>query len=74
MEWSKHYEWVLNMVHVGVHVVDKNGMTVFYNQTMADIDGMEREKVIGKTIFHLYPSLTGETSTLNSALKEASKQ
>lgn len=70
MEWSKHYEWVLNIVHVGVHVVDKNGTTVFYNQTMADIDGMEREKVLGKTIFHLYPSLTSETSTLNLALKK----
>ncbi|MFN7249812.1 MAG: sigma-54 interaction domain-containing protein [Anaerobacillus sp.] len=70
MEWSKHYEWVLNMVHVGVHVVDKKGTTVFYNQTMADIDGMERENVLGKTIFHLYPSLTSETSTLNLALKK----
>lgn len=70
MEWSKHYEWVLNIVHVGVHVVDKNGTTVFYNETMAEIDGMEREKVLGKTIFHLYPSLTSETSTLNLALKK----
>lgn len=73
MDWSKHFEWVLNMVDVGVHVVDKNGTTVFYNQTMADIDGMERVNVIGKTIFHLYPSLTVETSTLNLALKKGIK-
>ncbi|RXI96690.1 PAS domain S-box protein [Anaerobacillus alkaliphilus] len=70
MEWSKHYEWVLNLVHVGVHVVDKNGHTVFYNQTMAEIDGMNRENVIGKPFFELYPSLTVETSTINLALKK----
>lgn len=73
MEWSKHYEWVLNLVNVGVHVVDKEGMTVFYNQTMAEIDGMARENIVGKTIFQLYPSLTVETSTLNLALKKGVK-
>ncbi len=68
MQWSNHYEWILTMLNVGVHVVDQKGMTVFYNETMADIDGLKREKVLGKSIFALYPSLTMETSTLNLAL------
>ncbi|WP_209122276.1 sigma-54-dependent Fis family transcriptional regulator [Alkalihalobacillus sp. BA299] len=68
MEWSSHIEFVLNKTNEGVHIVDKDGFTVFYNQTMADIDGLSREKVIGKNIFQLYPSLTVETSTLNKAL------
>ncbi len=69
MRWSAHFESILNMVNVGVHVVDKKGMTVYYNETMAIIDGLEPNNVIGKTIFQLYPSLTVETSTLNLALK-----
>jgi arginine utilization regulatory protein len=68
MQWTTHYEWILNMVSVGIHVVNQDGITVFYNQTMADIDGMDRRTVVGKSIFELYPSLTSETSTLNLAL------
>ena len=70
MQWSAHFESILNMVNVGVHVVDKRGMTVYYNETMAIIDGLEQNNVIGKTIFQIYPSLTVETSTLNLALKK----
>ncbi|OIJ19237.1 Fis family transcriptional regulator [Anaerobacillus alkalidiazotrophicus] len=70
MQLSKHYEWILNKVNIGVHVVDSQGVTTFYNQTMADIDGLVRETVLGKNIFQLYPSLTSETSTLNLALSK----
>lgn len=73
MKWSAHFDSILNMVNVGVHVVDKDGMTVYYNETMALIDGLHRKNVVGKTIFQLFPSLTLETSTLNLALKNGTK-
>ncbi|MGO4889698.1 sigma-54 interaction domain-containing protein [Anaerobacillus sp. MEB173] len=73
MQLSSHFEWVLHQINEGVHMVDKDGITVFYNQAMADIDGLSPEKVIGKNIFHLYPSLTAETSTLNMALSKGEK-
>lgn len=66
--WSPQFEWILQMMNVGVHIVNRSGQTVFYNEMMAQIDGMEREQVLGKNIFHLYPSLTNESSTLYLAL------
>jgi len=66
---SHYFEWILKMVDVGIHLVDRNGITVFYNDKMAEIDGLDRMQVIGKSIFHLYPSLTHETSTLVQVLQ-----
>jgi arginine utilization regulatory protein len=63
------FEKLLNIVDVGVHLIDQDGITVFYNDKMAEIDGLGREQVLGKSIFHLYPSLTAETSTLAKALR-----
>lgn len=66
---SKHYEWILNRIDIGVHLINQDGMTLFYNEKMADIDGLKREQVIGNKLFHLYPSLTEETSTLVQVLQ-----
>ncbi|WP_245590482.1 sigma-54 interaction domain-containing protein [Aneurinibacillus terranovensis] len=63
-QWSDHLEWLLGMINIGVHIVGKDGTTVFYNNKMAEIDGLERESVEGKSVFHLFPSLTDESSTL----------
>lgn len=66
--WSDYMEWLLGMVNVGVHLVDKNGTTVFFNEKMAAIDGLRRKDVLGRNIFQLFPSLTNENSTLIRAL------
>ena len=72
-QWTSQFEWILNIINVGVHIVDKQGETVFYNETMAGIDGLKREEVLGKNIFQLYPSLTDETSTLYLALAKGTQ-
>ncbi|MGM0882910.1 MAG: sigma-54 interaction domain-containing protein [Bacillota bacterium] len=66
---SDHFKWILNMIDIGVHLIDHDGITLFYNDKMAEIDGLKREQVIGKKLFHLYPSLTDETSTLVHVLQ-----
>lgn len=66
---SLYFEKILNIVDVGVHLIDREGTTVFYNDKMAEMDGFEREQVLGRNIFDLYPSLTHETSTLAKALR-----
>ena len=55
---------ILQSVEEGIHVVDENGTTVFYNQAMADLEGMQSEDVIGKNLLDVFPSLTSDTSTL----------
>lgn len=72
-EWLKQVEWILNNIDVGVHLVDRNGTTVFYNRTMADIDGIDQEQALGQNFFHLFPSLTDETSTLHHVLETGEK-
>ncbi|SFS70013.1 sigma-54-dependent Fis family transcriptional regulator [Paenibacillus sp. BC26] len=66
---SDYFEKILNTIDVGVHFIDQEGNTVFYNDKMAEIDGLDREQVLGKNILHLYPSLTQETSTLEKVLQ-----
>lgn len=63
-EASNYFEQMLNMIDVGVHLIDQKGITIFYNEKMAETDGLAREAVLGKNFFELFPSLTDETSTL----------
>ena len=60
---------IINSIDEGIHVVDKEGKTIFYNQRAAQIDGFEPEEVLGKHIFEIYPSLSDETSTLVKTLR-----
>lgn len=55
---------ILRLVDVGIHVVDATGVTLFYNQAAAHLEGMEAENVIGRHVLDVYPSLDGESSTL----------
>lgn len=68
-QWMEQVEWIFNHIDVGVHLVDNMGTTVFYNQTMGKIDGIEPRQALGKNFLHLFPSLTHETSTLNHVLR-----
>lgn len=67
--WQEQMEMLLEFIQTGVHLINKDGITLFYNQKMAEIDGLNQEHVLGKNIFHLFPSLTEESSTLVRALK-----
>ncbi len=69
---STHHELletILNSIDEGIHVVDHEGKTIFYNHRGAIIDGFDPEEVLGKHIFEIYPSLTEETSTLIRTLR-----
>lgn len=61
-------EAIIENIDVGIHVVDEDGTTVFYNQAMADMEGLIINDVIGKRILDIFPSLTQETSTLYRVL------
>jgi arginine utilization regulatory protein len=60
---------ILNSIDEGIHVVNKHGQTVFYNPTMAKMEGMDYNQVINKDVLALFPSLTPETSTILRALR-----
>ncbi|ACB84748.1 sigma-54 interaction domain-containing protein [Natranaerobius thermophilus] len=63
------YKDVLDALDEGVHVVDANGQTIFYNRQMGQLEGMEQEQVIGKPLLEVFPCLNSETSTLLKVLE-----
>lgn len=62
-------ETIIQNIDVGIHVIDEKGTTVIYNQAMADMEGLQINDVIGKSLLDIFPSLTSETSTLYRVLK-----
>ena len=60
---------LIDNIDLGIHIVNKDGATIFYNQAMADMEGLDIDEVMGKNILEIFPSLTPETSTILSVLK-----
>ncbi|MGN1387070.1 MAG: sigma-54 interaction domain-containing protein [Bacillus sp. (in: firmicutes)] len=57
-------EAILKVIDEGIHAIDLNGRTIFYNDIAAAHDGMKVSEVIGKHVLEVFPSLTKESSTL----------
>jgi arginine utilization regulatory protein len=55
---------ILNGIDEGIHAVDLNGKTIFYNKIAAQHDGVTIPEVIGKPLLEVFPSLTNQSSTL----------
>ncbi|KON87541.1 ATPase AAA [Sporosarcina globispora] len=60
---------ILKGIDEGIHVVDLNGNTIFYNEIAARHDGLEISEVIGRSVLKVFPSLNKETSTLLKVMK-----
>ncbi len=55
---------ILSTIDEGIHAVDANGVTIFYNHIASKLDGLETKEVLGKHLLSNFPSLSTETSTL----------
>ncbi|GMA57634.1 arginine utilization regulatory protein [Alicyclobacillus sacchari] len=62
-------EALLQGLDEGVHVIDANGTTVYYNKRMADIEGMRPEDVIGKRVEDVFTFPDAAGSTLLQAVR-----
>ncbi|UQD52441.1 sigma-54-dependent Fis family transcriptional regulator [Bacillus methanolicus] len=60
---------ILKSIDEGIHVVNIDGITIFYNEVAAKHDGLEVEEVIGKPLLDIFPSLNEKTSTLLKVTK-----
>lgn len=63
---------VFDTIDEGIHVVDLNGITIYYNKVAAQLDGVDASEVIYKHVLDVFPSLTEETSTLLQVIKHGS--
>jgi arginine utilization regulatory protein len=60
---------ILNNINEGVHVVDEQGKTIIYNDKIAELEGMDKETVIGKKLEDVFPALDKKNSTLLQTLQ-----
>ncbi|WP_040208595.1 sigma-54 interaction domain-containing protein [Neobacillus jeddahensis] len=60
---------ILKSIDEGIHVVNTDGKTIFYNEVAAKHDGMNVKEVLGKHLIDAFPSLTEESSTLLKVMK-----
>jgi len=66
---EKNVRMILDYIDVGIHIVDKDGKTVYYNKYAQQIEAIDPKKVLGRHILEVYPSLTLDTSTLLKVIK-----
>jgi arginine utilization regulatory protein len=59
---------ILKSIDEGIHVINTDGMTIFYNEVAAKHDGLHQGEVLGKPLLEVFPSLSEETSTLYKVL------
>lgn len=60
---------ILKSIDEGIHVVNTEGKTIYYNEVAAKHDGMDVKEVLGKHLLAAFPSLTEESSTLLKVVK-----
>lgn len=59
---KKNIEIILDYVSDGIQLIDKDGKLIYSNRAAAILDDINRDDVIGKHLFHIYPSLGEHTS------------
>ncbi|WP_366160178.1 sigma 54-interacting transcriptional regulator [Bacillus infantis] len=60
---------ILKGIDEGIHAVDINGITIFYNEVAALHDAMGVDEVLGKPLLESFPSLSLKSSTLLQVMK-----
>ncbi|MGE5700998.1 MAG: sigma-54 interaction domain-containing protein [Clostridia bacterium] len=66
----KIFEYILDEINEGVHVIDENGKSIIYNRKMTEIESMSKEDVLNKNIHEVFQFPENEESTLLGALEE----
>ncbi|MGP4079690.1 sigma-54 interaction domain-containing protein [Pseudalkalibacillus sp. R45] len=60
---------ILSSIDEGIHVINSEGITVFYNEIASSHDGVAVEDVLGQHLLDVFPSFSKETSTLLKVLE-----
>lgn len=61
-------ETLIDNLKEGIHIVDSEGKTIYYNNAMTSIEGVSKKEVMGKKVYE-YLSDLEDKSTIISSLK-----
>jgi len=64
---------LLDNLQEGIHIVDDEGKTIYYNESMGRMEGLEPKEVIGKTVLEYLKGVEEGSSTLMNALSTNKK-
>ena len=64
---------LLDNLNEGIHIVDEEGKTIYYNESMGRMEGLNPKEVIGKTVVEYLKGVEEESSTLMNALSSKKK-
>lgn len=64
---------LVDVIDIGLHIIDIKGRTIIYNKKMAEIEGMDSEEVLGKKIHEIFIFKEEAESTLIRALHSGRK-
>ncbi|USK68820.1 sigma-54 interaction domain-containing protein [Peribacillus asahii] len=67
---EKILEAILASIDEGIHVIDLEGNTIFYNEVAAANDGMKVSEVLNVPLLQAFPSLTEKSSTLLQVIQK----
>ncbi|MDR7075125.1 arginine utilization regulatory protein [Neobacillus niacini] len=70
---NKFFKQILDEIDVGVHVVNHEGKTMIYNRKMAEIEGMNFEDVLDKSLLDVFSFHKNEDSTLLEVLQKGTR-
>ncbi len=61
---------ILHSIQEGIHVIDKEGNTILYNDAMARLEDMKEIDVIKKPLLEVFKGMKTNESTLLTALNK----
>ncbi|MGJ9382742.1 sigma-54 interaction domain-containing protein [Salipaludibacillus sp. CF4.18] len=64
------YRQLLDAIDMGIHVINKEGVSVIYNQKMSEIEDMDKDEVLRKKIMDIFLFNNEDESRLLQALNK----
>ncbi|MBU3209499.1 sigma 54-interacting transcriptional regulator [Clostridium algidicarnis] len=64
---------LLENLDEGIHIVDSDGRTIYYNSVMSKVEGIDSRKVLGKKVNEYLKEVKDHDSTIMRALKNGEK-
>ncbi|MBU3220589.1 sigma-54 interaction domain-containing protein [Clostridium algidicarnis] len=64
---------LLENLDEGIHIVDSDGRTIYYNSVMSKVEGIDPRKVLGKKVNEYLKEVKDHDSTIMRALKNGEK-
>ncbi len=66
---NKFFQHILDEIDVGVHAINHEGKTIIYNKKMGEIEGMDYDDVLDKSLLDVFTFNKNEDSTLLDVLR-----